>query len=306
MMLRRIAIVAAVTAVLSAPAAGALAAPAHPAPPALAVTGTVAHPAAYTLAGLAALPPVTVTLPGPGGRGQVTVTGVSLDALVTAAAPVLPDVKNASLQVVVTASGPGHRVSFALGELDPGFGHHDAVIALRAGGHPLARPALAVPGDRVPVRDLPVLSAVTVGVTSPALTAPPSAGALVVLDGRHRVVLSAARLASLPRQTLSVTFAAGTAPQTHTEAGPTLAAVLRAAHVSTGLNTWVAAVGSDGYVADVTPAEATVGGRPLLVSLAEDGTALTAPRLVADGDVKGGRYVSGLDDLVIGTGAAGH
>jgi hypothetical protein len=52
----------------------------------------------------------------------------------------------------------------------------------------------------------------------------------------------------------------------------------------------------------VVPGEARDGGRPLLISLAEDGAALAAPRLVADGDVKGGRYVSGVYDLVIGEG----
>ena len=70
-----------------------------------------------------------------------------------------------------------------------------------------------------------------------------------------------------------------------------------------GLNTWVAAVGDDGYVATVTPAEALVGGKPLLISLIENGTALAEPRLVVDGDVKGGRYVSGVYDLVVGQGA---
>jgi hypothetical protein len=100
-----------------------------------------------------------------------------------------------------------------------------------------------------------------------------------------------------------LTFLAGTTPQTDTETGPTLAAVLAAAHIIPGLNTWVAAVGSDGYVAAVTPAEALVGGRPLLISLIENGTALTAPRLVAGGDVKGGRYVSGVYDLVVGRAA---
>ena len=90
--------------------------------------------------------------------------------------------------------------------------------------------------------------------------------------------------------------------QTHAEVGPTLADVLRAAHIRWGLNTWVAAVGSDGYVATVTPAEAFVGGRPLLISLNEDGEPLATPRLVVDGDIKGGRYVSLLVDLVVGQG----
>ncbi|HEY6525603.1 MAG TPA: hypothetical protein VIY10_17595 [Solirubrobacteraceae bacterium] len=67
-----------------------------------------------------------------------------------------------------------------------------------------------------------------------------------------------------------------------------------------GLNTWVAGVGSDAYVAVVTPAEQWVGERPLQISLNDDGTALAEPRLVVDGDVKGGRYVSDLVDLVVG------
>jgi hypothetical protein len=68
------------------------------------------------------------------------------------------------------------------------------------------------------------------------------------------------------------------------------------------LNSWVAAVGSDGYVATVTPAEAWLGNRPLRISLNEDGQPLAQPRLVLDCDVKGGRYVSGMVDLVVGQG----
>jgi hypothetical protein len=119
------------------------------------------------------------------------------------------------------------------------------------------------------------------------------------------VVLTAAQLAALPSQTLQVSFEAGTAPHTHTEIGPTLANVLRAARIHGGLDTWVAAVGSDGYVATVTPAEAFVGGKQLLVSLNEDGLALAQPRLVVSGDVRGGRYVSGVDNLVVGGGFFG-
>ncbi|HEX3691018.1 MAG TPA: hypothetical protein VHV28_15060 [Solirubrobacteraceae bacterium] len=102
---------------------------------------------------------------------------------------------------------------------------------------------------------------------------------------------TAAHLAALPSETLEVSFQAGTAPQSHTEVGPSLSTVLRAAHVLGGLNTCAAGVGSDAYVAVVTPAEQWVGERPLQISLNEDGTALAEPRLVVDGDVKGGRYV---------------
>jgi hypothetical protein len=307
MLFRRLGMVTAVVAALTVPAVGASAASAAPggvAPPALVVSGTVSDPASYTLSQLAALPSETVKLSLPGHLGAVQATGVSLDALVTLASPVLPAAKNALLRVIVTASGPGgHRVSFALGELDPNFGNHDGVVVLRVNGKPLAAPALAVPGDKVPLRDLLVVSRIGVGVTNPAVTVPPSAGALVIQDGKRQVVLPAAELARLPRRTLTVTFVAGTASQTDTETGPALVAVLAAAHIIPGLNTWVAAVGDDGYVAAVTPAEALVGGRPLLISLTENGTALAEPRLVADGDVKGGRYVSGVYDLVVGEGA---
>jgi hypothetical protein len=141
---------------------------------------------------------------------------------------------------------------------------------------------------------------ITVAVQNPAATTSTVTGAVTVENGSHTTVLSASELASLPAQTLNVSFLAGTASQQHVETGPSLQEVLRAAHVRTGLNTWIAAVGSDGYVATVTPAEAWVGGRPLLLSLSEDGTSTDTPRLVTDGDVKGGRYVSGVVDLVVG------
>jgi hypothetical protein len=58
------------------------------------------------------------------------------------------------------------------------------------------------------------------------------------------------------------------------------------------------------YVAAVTPAEQFVGGRPLQLSLVEDGVTLAQPRLVADGDTKGGRYVSDVVDIYAGVGPA--
>lgn len=48
---------------------------------------------------------------------------------------------------------------------------------------------------------------------------------------------------------------------------------------ATNEDTWLAAAASDGYVATVTPGEAVFGGRPLLMSLVEDGTTLTQPGL---------------------------
>jgi len=119
------------------------------------------------------------------------------------------------------------------------------------------------------------------------------------------VTLSAALLARLPAETLPVSFLGPNGTQTHTEVGPSLLTVLAAARIRPTLSTWVAAVGLDNYVATVTPAEQLVGGRPLQLSLNEDGVALAQPRLVTDGDVHGGRYVSGVVDIYVGTGPTG-
>ena len=69
-------------------------------------------------------------------------------------------------------------------------------------------------------------------------------------DGLERT-----RIASLPARTLTVSFLAGTTPQTHTETGPRLDTVLGAAGINPLAVAWVAAVASDGYVATVTPAK---------------------------------------------------
>jgi len=163
-----------------------------------------------------------------------------------------------------------------------------------------------VPGDRAPVRLVPRVSRLTVGIaTTPATSTSTAAGTPVeVIDGRRHVTLSAALLARLPAETLHVSFQGPGGTQAHTEVGPSLLEVLAAARIWPTLNTWVAAVGNDNYTATVTPAEQLVGGRPLQLSLNEDGTALAQPRLVTDGDVKGGRYVSGVVDIYVGTGPA--
>ena len=277
-------------------------------PRTVAVAGTVATPTTYSLAQLEALPQTSFPVTRWTWFGERTVTdqGVALETLVNDAQPTLPNAKNAQLRVTVTVAGAfGRSVTFALGELDPNFGNHPAYLALEQGGQPLDEPQLVVPGDTAPVRTVWDVNRITVGVQNPTPTTPPAAGDLTIEAGPRTVTLTAAQLAALPSETLDVTFEAGTAVQTHTETGPTLQTVLEAAHVRTDLNTWVAAVGSDGYVATVTPAEAWVGGRPVLISLTEDGVPQTQPRLVTDGDVKGGRYDSGVVDLEVGEGAAG-
>jgi hypothetical protein len=304
-MIRRCSRSIALAAILLALTAGASAAFPKPHEATVSVGGAVATPATYTLRRLGALPQTSFTTTERWwGSRTHTDTGVSLEDLVAAAGPTLPTAKNAMLRVTVTVTGRwGWPVTLALGELDPNFGNHPAYLALTQDGRTLPAPELIVPGDSGPARTVPDVDQITVGVQSPTPTSPPSAGALTIQDGPVTRVLTAAQLAALPARTLSVTFLAGTSSQTHTEIGPTLAEVLWAARLPSGLNTWVAAVGSDGYVATVTPAEAFVGGRPLLVSLNEDGQPQAQPRLIVDGDVKGGRYVSGVDDLVVGQGA---
>jgi hypothetical protein len=302
--MRKWSVMVAVTAgLLGGGIAGADTASASPSWSKVTVDGAVAAPATYSLSALAAQPQTSFTVTR--GAHTVLAQGVSLETLVEASAPELPSVKNAILRVIITVRGRVDRQrTFALGELDPSFGDHPAYLALEEDGVPLFAPELIVPGDRNPVRSVPDVHHIGVAVESPAVTPPPEVGALTVEDGATTTVLSPEELASLPEQTLTVTFFAGTAQQTDTETGPTLDEVLRAAHIHPDLNTWVAGVGSDGYVATVTPAEAWVGGRPLLISLVETGQTFLSqgegPRLVTDGDIKGGRYDTGMDDLVVG------
>ncbi len=261
----------------------------------------------YSVNQLRALPQTTfsVTQRWLWGSRTESDRGVSLEDLVNTATPTTPaGVKNALLRVTVTVSSPWQGpVTFALGELDSSFGNHAAYLALEQNGSWLRAPELVVPGDVASARTLFAVNQITVGVQNPTPTTPP-AGGVTIEDGPFTRTLSAARLVALPAKTLSVAFMGPGGSQTHTEVGPTLADVLLAAHLPFNLNTRVAAVGSDAYVATVTPAEAIVGGRPLLVSLNEDGQPRAQPRLVVDGDVKGGRYVSDLVDLVVGQGLA--
>lgn len=65
--------------------------------------------------------------------------------LVADAAPAYPttllNTKNELLRVTVTARDAGRQVTFAVGELDPGFGSHPALVAPTRNGAPdRARP----------------------------------------------------------------------------------------------------------------------------------------------------------------------
>jgi hypothetical protein len=276
----------------------------------LAVNGEVSTPAAYSLAQLATLPqtPATVTF----GDHQVTYAGVLLETLVTTAKPAYPtsllNTKNELLRVTATVRGAGHQeVTFAIGELDPAFGNHPALLALTQDGRPIGSgPQLVVPGDRGPLRFVLDVSEVTVGIAAATATntAPSPGSPVVFIDNGHKITLSSAFLNRLPKQTLNVSFIGPGGTQRHTEVGPPLLETLLLVGFVPTFNTWVAAVGSDNYVATVTPGEQLVGGRQLQLSLVEDGLTLARPRLVTGGDVHGGRYVSDVVDIYAGTGPA--
>ncbi|GAA3194678.1 hypothetical protein [Actinocorallia longicatena] len=121
----------------------------------------------------------------------------------------------------------------------------------------------------------------------------------VVVTGEiaHRRALNFADLRALPQ---------------HTCTGPLLLDVagavkprFDAAVKNDQLRFFVAATASDGYRAIVSWAEIDPGfaGTPVLLAVSEDGATLdqTGPRLVVPGDVKGGRYVSAVTRLHIGS-----
>jgi len=122
------------------------------------------------MARLAKLPQTTATLTL--GLSHVTVTGVLLETLVSDAGPAYPasllNTKNELLRVTATVRGAGQpEVTLAVGELDPNFGNHPALLALTLNGRPIASgPELIVPGDLAPLRFLPRVSQVTVGIAT--------------------------------------------------------------------------------------------------------------------------------------------
>lgn len=253
------------------------------------VGGDVQTPASYTPDQLRTRPQVTV----PSGAGPVT--GVSLQELVAESTPTTPaDAKNPQLRVAVTVSGAsGQRVTLALGELDPGFGNRPALLTLSRDG----RADLVLPGDSWGVRRVIGVQSIQARVFAPEPGSAAGDGLQIAVDGKRSVRVPRWLLAVLPARRLTVSYQSGSGPQTHTEYGPDLSTVLLAAGVVPTCRTAVAASATDGYLAVVTPCEAWSAGADLVVSLKEDGQRLDRPRLVVNGDVRGGRYVSGLTTL---------
>ncbi len=277
----------------------------------ISLVGTVATPATYTPAQLAALPQTAMTISG------IAYTGVPVETLVTAAAPIypVPPGNNPALRVALTvtsdAGGPNAGpVTFALGELIANFGNNRALIALTENGAPPSGgPKLVLPRDTSTARFVTSVAQINVAVRTDPHSTPP-AGGVVVQHGATTTTLAASHLAALPQTTMNVSYLAGPTPTNNTETGPLLGDVLGAAGITPGPNTYVASVATDDYIATVTPAEAGVGNRPLMLSLLEISGAtgmptISTPRLIPNGDVRGGRYNSGVTDLIVVEGSAG-
>ncbi|GAA1310172.1 hypothetical protein [Pseudonocardia xinjiangensis] len=287
----------AAAAVLSTVAVATMSAPAYAATPAadtVSVTGAVGSPATYTAAALADLGEQKFAIVDP-GDGPLTVSGVSLQDVIEKSAPTLPAGHNSNLRVTLTVTGHDKQaVTFALAELDPKLGANPAVLT--TDGPDIG---LVVPGDLNRSRSISDVEAVRVAV-SDAGVAKVEPGSVQVVTADGRVTLTGDELNRLPAKKVSVTFVGPRGPETHTESGPSLTDALRAAGVNARSKTAVVAVGSDNYAAAVTPAEATLTGKQLILSTVEDGAALKQPRLVVDGDIGGGRYVSDVVTIEIG------
>lgn len=123
-------------------------------------------------------------------------------------------------------------------------------------------------------------------------------------------LFSVADLAALPGHSLDVSFTTQGVTQHHVEAGPMLVDVLAKVGPrfdqrvkNSELRDFVVVTGADGYEAVLSYGEIapTFGNRPALLSLKEDGVLRTSPRLVIPGDVKGGRDVSQVVRIQLGS-----
>lgn len=126
-------------------------------PPALfAVSGLVQTPRTITMRDLRKLPSTqeNITYYGAGKLNIQAFTGVLLWDLLNSLGIVLdPAVKNDILRKVVVVTGTdGYKSVFALGEIAPGFGGNQVMVAVAADGLPLDTqgPArIAVPTDKM-------------------------------------------------------------------------------------------------------------------------------------------------------------
>lgn len=299
---------------------GALCALPLQAAPSLSVSigGAVNAPQVLDAAALQALPSLTQTVSYQSGRGPQThtYTGPSLWSVLQSASPALDvAVKNDSLaHYVVATATDGYKVVYSLGELDPGFGNRQALLAhseVIAGlTRPLSSDGVArttMPGD---VKGGRYVSAVE------SLAVARAAGDDFTADGGRTTtftvggdVLSAHAFDLAALQALTPTsVTAGGVRYT----GVSFWDLLTGA---TGLATdpvvkndllgmYAVATGSDGYrvVFSLGELSPDFGNQPVLIAYEADGVLLEDAgfaRIVVPNDVKRGRYVSNLSRIEV-------
>ena len=277
---------------------------------------------------LAVLPQRTVTVTFQENGRSVTHTeqGPYLaDALSFAGWQPIAACRNDLLRWWILASNArGQTALVTRGEIDPGFGNRQAILSISEDGRFLgatAGPRLIVPGDATSGRAIRNVDQITVGRAASQVpqtgcddvgkvASPPAPGTVLVNgDVGSPLTLTTAQLQSLGSRTMNVNFLNGANPVSASEQGPLLEDVIRMAKPkidnrcpNDALRFYVQASATDGYSSllswgDISSA---YGNRAPLLSVSENGAALTAgPRVLAPGDVRGGRYVSGTLILTV-------
>ena len=281
--------------------------------------GQVAHGGSYNLAALQALTAVSQTVTFQSGKGSQThaFIGTSLWGVLDAAGiQTSPSVKNDVLNKYVLATGSdGYKTVFSLGELNPGFGHEQSLLAyaevvggstvsLGADGFARTTAPLDVKGGRY-VSNLSRLTVQASASTAQGLGGGLSTSFSVSGDVLHGASFDLAALQALPQSTLTVGADSYT--------GVSLWSLLNAGSVGLAtsaavkndvLDMMVVATGSDGYKALFSMGELSpdFGGHPDLIAFDRNGGGLGSTgfaRLVVPGDTKAGRWVSNLVSLEV-------
>jgi hypothetical protein len=293
--------------------------------PSVTVSGDVATPGVYKATALQALPPTTETetYTSAGTPVTDTFTGPTLNGLLTAAGGVVvnPAVKNDILNKYIVATGSdGYQAVFSAGEISPKFGARPDLVAISDASNTLPSPngvaRIVAAGDVAGGRYVSNVTGLFVGSApiQPA-TGGGDTSSFVVQGGvTSSATFGLSQLEALTPHTETVTYMLGSTPVTDTYTGALLWDVLSAEGILTDptikndiLRKLVTADGSDGYnvefsLGEIDPA---FGDDPVLVAYSDtdgqfsggggDGFA----RIVAPGDIAGGRYVSNLASLTV-------
>jgi hypothetical protein len=225
---------------------------------------------------------------------------------------------------IVASNAKGQTALVTRGEIDPGFGNRQAILSISEDGKFLSAkggPRLIVPGDVTSGRAISNVNQITVGRATSQLaqsgcddvgkvSSPPPAGSVLINgDVDNPVTLTTAQLQALGLRTMNVSFLNGANLVSASEQGPLLEDVIRFAKPkirntcpNDALRFYIQASATDGYSSllswgDISSA---YGNRSPLLSVNENDIALTGgPRVLAPGDVRGGRYVSGTLILTV-------